>query len=237
MFLTKNKLCLVVPLLPAPKALIGPGEEPEGFAGSPPGRLVCATSRGVGNGCAPGPPRERGATWARPVRFPAKRSLPLGYSPRLAHVFRGPRGFSPEVSEKSWKRRRGGVDSSARRVVEWSAVGRSVDTRASFPSFAWGVRPSPRAHTRTRARARSAQHLRREAIVRICERKGRDKIYMKEKIYIMCYCVSFLPLPGDSLRSHYVRNRLANCERKGSSKVVFPLPKPRNLRICERLRT
>ena len=179
---------------------------------------------GVGDGCAPSPPRERGATWARPVRFPAKRSLPLGYSPRLAHVFRGPRGFSPEVSEKSRERRRGGVDSSARRVLEWSAVGRSVDTRASFPSLAWSVRPL--SHTRTRARARSAQHLRREAIVRICERKGRDNIYMKEKIYIMCYCASFLPLPGDSLRSHYVRNRLANCERKVGSRVVLTLPKP-----------
>ena len=152
---------------------------------------LCARPRGGGqNGCAPDPPRERGAMWARPVRFPARRGLPLGCSPRLAHVFRGPRGSSPEVSEKSWKRRRGGVDSSARRVVEWSAAGRSVDTRASFPSFAWGVRPSPRAHTRTRARARSAQHLRRKAIVRICERKRRDKIYIKEKyIYYVLLCL------------------------------------------------
>ena len=49
----------------------------------------------------------------------------------------------------------------------------------------------------------------------------------------MCYCVSFLPLPGDSLRSHYVRNRLANCERKDGSKVVFApseAPKSANLR-------
>ena len=193
MFLTKNKLCLVVPLLPAPKALIGPGEEPEGYEGSPPRAACVRDLAGAGNGCAPGHPRERGATWAQHVRFPAKRGLPLGCSPRLAHVFRGPRGISPEVSEKSWERWRGAVDSSARWVVEWSAVGRSVDTRASFPSFAWSVRLLSR--TRAHAPAREAHDI--CAARQSCEfanAREETKYILKKNIYILCVIVSLFSL-------------------------------------------
>ena len=151
MFLTKNKLCLVVPLLPAPKALIGPGEEPEGFAGSPPGRLVCATSRGR----ATGAPQallanvgQRGRNTCDSLRSAACR---LGAALASPTFFEAQGGSVPKFLKKVAGQ---AVDSSARRLVEWSAVGRSVDTRASFPSFAWGVRPSPRAHAHTRPRAK-----------------------------------------------------------------------------------
>lgn len=156
MFLTKNKLCLVVPLLPAPKALIGPGEEPEGFAGSPPGRPVCATSRGR----ATGAPQallanvgQRGASCAI-LRSAAHR---LGAALASPTFFEAQGGSVPKFLKKSCERWRGAVDSSARRVVEWSAVGRSVDTRASFPSFAWGVRLLTR--TRAHAPAREAHNI------------------------------------------------------------------------------
>ena len=224
MFLTKNKLCLVVPLLPAPKALIGPGEEPVGFAGSPPGRLVCATSRGGRTGAPQAPPRERGAMWARPVRFPARRGLPLGYSPRLAHVFRGPRGFSPEVSEKSWERRREGVDSSARRVVEWSAVGRSVDTRASFPSFAWSVRPLSR--TRARSPTREAHNI--CAARQSCEFanvREETKYILKKNIYYVLLCI-FSPSSRRFLT--FALRSQPTCELRTQVQLEgrFTLPKP-----------
>lgn len=54
------------------------------------------------------------------------------------------------------------------------------------------------------------------------ERFRTYEMLMKEK-YILCVIVYLFFL---SPAIPYVRNRLANCERKGDSKVDFHLPKP-----------
>lgn len=193
-----------------------------------------ARPRGGGDWCAPSLPRERGATWARSVPFPKRSgSRAVMRSKSALSLFEAQTDSVPKFLKKVAGQ---AVDSSARRLVEWSAVGRSVDTRASFPSFAWGVRPSPRAHAHTRPRTKRTTFAPQGNHANLRTHGKREDICERKNIYYV-YKHTYLSFSLGFLRSHYVRKSVANCERKVTFDGSRHLPKAKIRRICERLRT
>ncbi len=201
---------------------MGLGRNRRNSRAAPPGRLQGATSRGWATGVPQAHEAnvgQRGASCAI-LRGAVCR---LGAALASPTFFEAQGGSVPNFLKK--------VQKGGARELTWAQeadrmMGTARDT-GDTPSDAHSARGRQQkdgrlAHTRTRARAKRTTFVPRGNRANLRTQEKRENIN-KRKIYIMCYCSSLLTLPGDSLRSHYVRNSLANCERKSGQRSV-PTP-------------